>query len=265
MNLINTDIKPDPFDPQTGDVYEFGAPFVQRLVIEDAPSNEDPRVRYRIDGGTDSNLTSVAQFHRHLAGLTDLRGIGRVRECSPLKPDEVVRLMQVLKATALGVDKVTGDLMREAAYAIAEMSAMLRTIHDTVRVGYLCDMPPAPPSPIVEIIRCAEETPAETIKQRLIAFLHWPANSRGLDRDWGEVVDELLAGGDASTLETATAPSPIPMLLACPVCHTRHVDEGEWSTRPHRTHLCGRCGATWRPALVHTVGVVALPEVQDVT
>ena len=64
MNLIDTNITPDPFDPQTGDVYEFGAPFVQRLVIEDAPSNEDPRVRYRIDGGTDSNLTSVAQFHR---------------------------------------------------------------------------------------------------------------------------------------------------------------------------------------------------------
>lgn len=92
MNLIDTNITPDPFDPQTGDVYEFGAPFVQRLVIEDAPSNEDPRVRYRIDGGTDSNLTSVAQFHRHLAGLTDLRGIGRVRECSPLKPDEVAAL-----------------------------------------------------------------------------------------------------------------------------------------------------------------------------
>lgn len=143
-----------------------------------------------------------------------------------------------------------------------ELGGLKLRVHlvDGVRVGYLCDMPPAPPSPIVEIIRCAEETPAETIKQRLIAFLHWPANSRGLDRDWGEVVDELLAGGDASTLETAPSslPSPIPMLLACPVCHTRHVDEGEWSTRPHRTHLCSRCGATWQPALVHTVGVTAL-------
>lgn len=84
MNLINTDITPDPYAPQTGDVYEFGEPFVQRLVIEDAPTREDPRVRYRIDGGTDSNLTTVAQFHRHLAGLTDLHGVGRVREYPPI-------------------------------------------------------------------------------------------------------------------------------------------------------------------------------------
>jgi rubredoxin len=119
-------------------------------------------------------------------------------------------------------------------------------------------VPPAPPSPIVEIIRCAEETPAETIKQRLIAFLRWPANSEGLWHDWGEVVDELLAGGDASTLEAAT-PSPIPMVLACPTCHAWHVDEDEWATRPHKTHLCSRCGALFRPANVPTVGVVALP------
>ena len=78
-------------------------------------------------------------------------------------------------------------------------------------------------------------------------------------RDWGEVVDELLAGGDASTLEAATA-SPIPMVLACPTCHERHVDEGEWATRPHKTHLCSRCGALFRPANVPTVGVAALPE-----
>ena len=70
---------------------------------------------------------------------------------------------------------------------------------------------------------------------------------------------ELLAGGDASTLEAATA-SPIPMVLACPTCHERHVDEGEWATRPHKTHLCSRCGALFRPANVPTVGVAVLPE-----
>ena len=72
------------------------------------------------------------------------------------------------------------------------------------------------------------------------------------DRCW-------LAGGDASTLEAATA-SPIPMVLACPTCHERHVDEGEWATRPHKTHLCSRCGALFRPANVPTVGVAVLPE-----
>ncbi len=143
-----------------------------------------------------------------------------------------------------------------------ELGGLTLRVHlvDGVRVGYLCDMPPAPPSPIVEIIRCAEATPAETIKQRLIAFLRWPANSEGLWYEWGEVVDELLAGGDASTLETApVSPSPTPMVLTCPTCHERHVDEGEWATRPHKTHLCSRCGTLFRPANVPTVGVAVLP------
>lgn len=54
MNLIDTDIKPDPFDPQRGDVYESKGPFPQRIVVEDPPTTEDPRIRYRVDGGVDS-------------------------------------------------------------------------------------------------------------------------------------------------------------------------------------------------------------------
>ncbi len=54
--------------------------------------------------------------------------------------------------------------------------------------------------------------------------------------------------------------SPVPMLLACPACDVKHVDEDEWATRPHRTHLCGACGALFRPALVPTIGVAALVE-----
>lgn len=54
--------------------------------------------------------------------------------------------------------------------------------------------------------------------------------------------------------------SPVPMLLACSVCDAKHVDEGEWATRPHRTHLCHACGALFRPALVPTVGVAALAD-----
>lgn len=38
----------------------------------------------------------------------------------------------------------------------------------------------------------------------------------------------------------------IPSLLFCPKCHAKHVDEGEWETRPHRTHLCLSCGNEWR-------------------
>lgn len=54
-------------------------------------------------------------------------------------------------------------------------------------------------------------------------------------------------------------PSPIPMLLICPACKHRHIDEGEFATKIHHTHSCQYCGTTWRPAIVATVGVRFLP------
>ena len=54
-------------------------------------------------------------------------------------------------------------------------------------------------------------------------------------------------------------PSPIPMLLWCPICGERHIDEGEFATKPHHTHACQHCGTPWRPAIVTTVGVQLLP------
>lgn len=58
---------------------------------------------------------------------------------------------------------------------------------------------------------------------------------------------------------TPETPSPIPMLLVCPCCHARHIDEGEFATKPHHTHACQHCGMCWRPAIVPTVGVRFLP------
>lgn len=65
---------------------------------------------------------------------------------------------------------------------------------------------------------------------------------------------------------------PVPMLLHCPICHTKHIDEGEFATKAHHTHACQgflplaegekkprRCGHVWRPSIVATVGVEALP------
>jgi hypothetical protein len=49
------------------------------------------------------------------------------------------------------------------------------------------------------------------------------------------------------------------MLLWCPECGERHVDEGEFADRPHHTHACQNCGHAWRPAIVPTVGVRFLP------
>jgi len=56
---------------------------------------------------------------------------------------------------------------------------------------------------------------------------------------------------------------PIPMLLYCPECGMRHVDRGEFATKPHYTHACQGCGHVWRPAIVATVGVQFLPGFKD--
>lgn len=51
----------------------------------------------------------------------------------------------------------------------------------------------------------------------------------------------------------------VPMLLHCPQCSARHVDEGEFATKPHHTHACQSCGHVWRPAIGPTCGVQFLP------
>lgn len=58
-------------------------------------------------------------------------------------------------------------------------------------------------------------------------------------------------------------PAPIPMRLPCPECGQLHIDTGEFATKPHHTHSCQHCGLTWRPAIVHTVGVRFLPGFRD--
>lgn len=52
---------------------------------------------------------------------------------------------------------------------------------------------------------------------------------------------------------------PIPMILTCPSCSERHIDDGEFADKPHHTHACQSCGMCWRPAIVPTCGVQFLP------
>lgn len=58
---------------------------------------------------------------------------------------------------------------------------------------------------------------------------------------------------------------PVALWLSCPQCSTRHVDVGEYATKPHVAHTCQNkaCGLTWRPAVVATVGVQFLPGSED--
>lgn len=63
----------------------------------------------------------------------------------------------------------------------------------------------------------------------------------------------------AGTPPPAPIPQPIAMLLWCPLCGGRHIDEGEFATKSHHSHACQHCGHVWRPAIVPTVGVQFLP------
>jgi hypothetical protein len=42
--------------------------------------------------------------------------------------------------------------------------------------------------------------------------------------------------------QPAPEAKPVPLVLYCPAGHL-HVDEGEWATRPHKTHQCQRPAA----------------------
>lgn len=79
------------------------------------------------------------------------------------------------------------------------------------------------------------------------------------------ITDELAAERlEALRRAADRAPAPIPMFLTCPKCNSRHVDEGDFATKPHHTHSCQACGLTWRPAVVPTVGVAFLPGFKNV-
>lgn len=60
-------------------------------------------------------------------------------------------------------------------------------------------------------------------------------------------------------MDEAAPKTAIPMLLHCPLCSARHIDEGEFADKIHHTHACQECGHVWRPAVVPTVGVKFLP------
>ena len=64
----------------------------------------------------------------------------------------------------------------------------------------------------------------------------------------------------AQSPEPASVASlPLPLLLWCPECNERHVDVGDFATKPHHTHACQFCGHVWRPAIAPTTGVQFLP------
>jgi len=78
-----------------------------------------------------------------------------------------------------------------------------------------------------------------------------------------DLADWLATALKDQTYADHSPGQPLPLILTCPVCGVRHIDRGEFSTKPHHTHACQACGICWRPALVPTVGVQHLPGFKD--
>lgn len=115
--------------------------------------------------------------------------------------------------------------------------------HDLeAKVKALKAMTPRPGFPVLE-----DADPHRHIINRLGAILD-------LESD----VKALTLNDIENALHTLMAEST-PMYLSCPGCKARHIDVGEFATRPHHTHSCQECGLTWRPAIGPTVGVKFLP------
>lgn len=57
---------------------------------------------------------------------------------------------------------------------------------------------------------------------------------------------------------------PLELILNCPECKGRHIDEGEFADKVHHTHACQHCGFVWRPAVEPTVGVQFLEGFKNV-
>ena len=73
------------------------------------------------------------------------------------------------------------------------------------------------------------------------------------------MMHDEMGPAKAARIAANSIVEPVAMILTCPSCSTRHVDEGEFATRVHHTHACQSCGMVWRPAIVPTVGVQFLP------
>lgn len=79
------------------------------------------------------------------------------------------------------------------------------------------------------------------------------------ESDWGYTLTEIRRLSESAPPAAPAAPEAVPMVLHCPECRTRHLDVGEFATKPHHTHACQGCGFVWRPAIGPTVGVQFLP------
>ena len=100
----------------------------------------------------------------------------------------------------------------------------------------------------------------DALNEAMVSAQAWLTGGLSEDAVATGVMAQLLATARALKEQAA---APVPLILTCPCCKTRHIDRGHFATHPHHTHACQRCGTVWRPAIVPTVGVHFLPGFKD--
>lgn len=114
--------------------------------------------------------------------------------------------------------------------------------------------------------RAAGASPSQVMAALQDAFLNAAALYRMTFQEvldaLRKVMNEYAASLPFTTQFVELEAAPIDMLLFCPLCGLQHIDapdeDQEWHNPPHRSHKCGRCGTTWRPADVATNGVAEI-------
>ncbi len=102
----------------------------------------------------------------------------------------------------------------------------------------------------------------EDMRQMFDITRHRVCDALGIDRahSWSSIESFCKQAAQIQLkVESDKIAEPIPMILICPGCLARHIDEGDFKTKSHHTHACQSCGFVWRPAIVPTIGVQFLP------
>lgn len=112
--------------------------------------------------------------------------------------------------------------------------------------------------------------PTYVVREPLESLESWQARNRAAGKsgaDWpgtAEMERRLCRAAAfpndfGFTDQTLMGARTVPLILYCPICTERHIDEGDFARKLHHTHACQSCGHVWRPAIVNTHGVQFLP------
>lgn len=146
--------------------------------------------------------------------------------------------------------------LRNRIYELEDRSIMAKRVKESIaakdkQISKLVDE--------VEAMRASASLVAPTLEVRDEKIAKLEKAKHDNEAELERIYDCLIERDKTLTALRA----PIPMILWCPMCSARHIDVGDFATKPHHTHSCQGCGFTWRQSIVPTVGVQFLPGFKD--